>query len=121
MAVVDDFFCPICEKEFHDIWSDEKPECCGKPLRKLFATPPITNEWGGPRTFITLREEPFSSRSELNRWAKDKGYSLGESSEKHGGARNDMYANVGKIFSGGAFKGVSKGSNPLFYTKRRYE
>ena len=39
------------------------------------------------------------SIADLAAFAKKRGLSLGESSEKVGGARNDMYANTGKIFS----------------------
>lgn len=117
MAVLKDYYCKKCDAVFKDRWSDDVPKCCGKQTSTLL-TCANNFEWGGPRTFIHLRDEPFSSKSELRDWAKKKGYSLGESSEKVGGARNDMYANIGKLYSYG---GSPKGTNPLYYTKRRYE
>jgi len=115
MAVLQDCYCPECNKEATDIWSDGIPMCCGTEMRIL--VPLVkTFEWGGPRTYIHLRDEPFSSRSELNRYAKDNGLSLGESSEKVGGARNDMYEGLGKSYS---YKGASGRDNPLANLPRR--
>lgn len=117
MAVLNDYYCSECNMTYVDRWSDDVPECCGKPTSKALSCA-NSFEWGGPRTYIHLRDEPFASKSELRDWAKKKGYSLREQSEKVGGSRNDMYANVGKIFS---YPGSPKGTNPLYYTKRRYE
>ena len=109
MAVIQDYYCSKCSKEATDIWSDDIPLCCGVKM-KWMMTPLNTFEWGGPRTIPSIRDEPFASRSELNRWAKDKKMSLGESSEKVGGARNDMYDGIGKTYS---YAGASKRDNPL--------
>lgn len=98
MAVMIDTVCLSCGHEFVDAWSDEIPECCGNETRRQF-TSLHTDEWGGPRTFLHLRDEPFSSRSELRDWAKSQGMALGASSEKVGGARNEEHLNLGKIYS----------------------
>ena len=110
MGVLKDFYCAKCDDEFIDGWSDEPPVCCGKPMRPLISATK-SFEWGAPRQYIHLRDEPFQSKSELNSWAKKKGLSLYESSEKVGGARNDMYEGVGKIFS---YAGSSKRGNSLY-------
>lgn len=110
MAVLKDFYCPKCEAEFVDRWTDDPPSCCGKTCRPLIAAP-RNFEWGGPRQYLHLRDEPFQSKSELNAWAKKKGLGLYESSERVGGARNDMYEGVGKIFS---YKGSSSRQNRLY-------
>ena len=57
-------------------------------------------EWGSPRTYLHLRDEPFSSRSELDAYAKANGMGLGASAEKVGGARNDEHLNMGKYSLG---------------------
>lgn len=109
MAVLNDYNCPQCDTESHDQWSDNIPRCCGMEMRLMMPHLHMF-EWGGPRTISSIRDEPFSSRSELNRWAKDKKMSLGEASEKVGGARNDMYDGIGKTYS---YAGASKRDNPL--------
>lgn len=98
MAVMVDTVCLECNREFVDAWSDEFPVCCGKRTQRCF-TSLHTTEWGGPRTYLHLRDEPFTSRSELNAWAKSQGMALGASSEKHGGARNEEHLHLGKIYS----------------------
>lgn len=115
MAVLHDYYCAACGLEAYDKFSDDPPECCGDVMKILFR-PPNTFEWGGPRQYLHLRDEPFTSRSELNSWTKANGLSLRESSEKVGGARNDMYDGIGKTYS---IKGVSKRSNPLADLPRR--
>jgi len=115
MAVLESRYCPKCDKELYDQWSDDVPSCCGKEMRILM---PLvkTFEWGGPRTYVHLRDEPFESRSELNRYARDNKLVLGESSEKVGGARNDMYDGIGKSYS---YKGASGRDNSLAQLPRR--
>ena len=95
----------MCDDEEYDKWTDDVPVCCGRKM-KIMITSVKTDEWGSPRTYLHLRDEPFSSRSELSSYAKKKGLSLGESSEKVGGARNDMYAGIGKLYS---YPGAPKG------------
>lgn len=110
MAVLHDYYCRICDSEEYDRWTDDVPDCCGHPMKVLLHR--INDfEWGGPRQYTHLRDEPFSSRSELNAYAKSKGLSLSPSADKHGGSRNDMYDNVGKIFS---YRGSPKGGNDLY-------
>jgi len=108
MAVMHDYYCPECDAEVHGAWSDDIPTCCGNTMR-VAINRVNSFEWGSPRTYLHLRDEPFSSRSELNDYAKEKGYSLGEASEKVGGARNDMYSGLGKLYS---YKGASCKQNP---------
>jgi len=109
MAVLHDYQCRSCGKDSIDTMSDSIPECCGMEMALLM--PCLQSfEWGGPRTYTHLRDEPFSSRSELASYAKSNGLSLGESSEKVGGARNDMYDGIGKSYS---YKGASGRDNPL--------
>lgn len=98
MAVLIDTYCPECDRRFIDAWSDEKPVCCGKETRRCH-TVPHTDEWGGPRTYLHIRDEPFSSRSELAAYAKAHGMVLGASNEKVGGARNEDHLHLGKIYS----------------------
>lgn len=115
MAVLNDYACDTCGHEDHDVWSDSIQDCCGVKMRLLM--PHLHSfEWGGPRTYTHIREEPFSSRSELDQWAKDKGMQLGESSEKVGGARNDDYEGMGRTYS---YKGASGKDNPLSKNMRR--
>jgi hypothetical protein len=115
MAVLHDYQCRACGKEAIDAYSDSIPKCCGQKMGLLM--PRLhAFEWGGPRTYLHLRDEPFSSQSELKSWAKKKGMSLGESSEKVGGARNDMYDGIGKSYS---YKGASGRDNPLADAPRR--
>ena len=115
MAVVHDYQCKSCGKESLFTYSDGIPDCCGTEMALLM---PLlhTFEWGGPRTYLHLRDESFSSQSELKSWAKKKGLSLGESSEKVGGARNDMYDGIGKTYS---YPGASGRDNPLAKVPRR--
>ena len=105
MATLQDYYCPICDDEEYDKWSDDVPVCCERKM-KIAITGGKHFEWGSPQTYLNLRDEPFSSRSELNSYTKSKGLSLGESSEKVGGARNDMYAGIGKLYS---YPGAPKG------------
>ncbi len=100
MAILRDYYCAKCDTQFIDGWSDDVPRCCGRKAKPLMSAT-RNHEWGGPRQYLHLRDEPFGSKSELNAWAKAKGLSLYEASEKVGGARNDMYEGVGKIFSYG--------------------
>jgi len=110
MAVLQDRYCPACDKEFYDRWSDDAPTCCGKETRNLISK--VNHfEWGGPRTYIHLRDEPFADRAELDSYAKANNMKLAPSADKVRGSRNDMYDNVGKIFSG---KGMSKKQNSLY-------
>jgi len=115
MAVIHDYECRECGTQALDQWSDSIPTCCGSEMGLLM--PHLQSfEWGGPRTYLHLRDEPFSSRSELTSWAKKEGLSLGESSEKVGGARNDMYDGIGKTYS---YKGSPKADNSLSNATRR--
>lgn len=54
---------------------------------------------GFPAHLPALADEPFSSRSELDAYAKAKGMGLGASAEKVGGARNEEHLNMGKKYS----------------------
>lgn len=114
MAVINAYRCAECDK-IVDAWSNDVPSCHNSVM-VWSPTPICNNEWGGPRSYIHLRDEPFASRSELNRFAREKGISLAEPSEKVGGARNDMYDGVGKLYS---YPGSSKRSNPLADLPRR--
>ena len=109
MAVMHDYRCRTCGKESLDTMSDSIPGCCGMEMALLM---PLLQsfEWGGPRTYLHLRDEPFSSQSELKSWAKANKLSLGESSEKVRGGRNDMYDGIGKSYS---YPGASGKDNPL--------
>jgi hypothetical protein len=109
MAVLNDYYCRLCDAEATDKWSDDVPICCDEKMRVVLSIKHF--EWGSPRQYLHLRDEPFSSRSELNRYAKDKGLSLSASSEKVGGARNDMYEGVGKLYS---YKGSPKRGSQLY-------
>lgn len=104
MAVLHAYYCPRCNEEELDRWSDDVPSCCGKPMRVQF-TKVNTPEWGSPRTYLHLRDEPFSSRGELDAYAKANGMGLGASAEKVGGARNEEHLNMGKKYS---YKGSPK-------------
>lgn len=110
MAVMHDYWCSKCDSEQHDCWSDSPPKCCGKKM-KVFIGRVNSPEWGGPRSYMHLRDQPFESRSELNAWTKARGLSLGESSEKVRGSRNDEYDKAGKLFS---YKGAPTKSNAVF-------
>lgn len=96
MAVLHDYYCPECEIVEVDKWSP--PVCCGSAMRVAFRAV-HSPEWGSPRTYLHLRDEPFHSRSELNSWARENGMALGASAEKHGGARNEDHLNLGKKYS----------------------
>lgn len=110
MAVMHNYYCPECDKEFRDEWSYDVPVCCGEETRILFSR--VNHfEWGGPKTFVHLRDEPFADRAELKSYCEKKGLVLGESSEKVRGSRNDMYDNVGKLYS---YKGSSSRQNALY-------
>ena len=102
MAVLHDYYCEDCERIEVDKWSP--PSCCGHPMKVAFRTI-HTPEWGSPRTYLHLRDEPFYSRGELNKWARENGMALGASAEKHGGARNEEHLNVGKKYS---YKGAPR-------------
>lgn len=114
MAITNKYRCAECGKEAEHR-SDEVPDCHGKIMAWL-PEGFVTFEWGGPRTYLHLRDEPFSSQSELKSWAKKEGLSLGESSEKVRGGRNDMYSGIGKSYS---YKGASGRRNPLADLPRR--
>lgn len=97
-----DTFCSDCEEIYVDVFAadaSEYPLCreCGRKTNWM-PTPPKTDEWGGPRHYPHLRDEPFGSRSELASWAKAKGLHLGASNDKDGGARATHKLN-GTIFS----------------------
>ena len=99
MARLIDTRCRKCGEVYEDVWTDEKyPLCCGKSTQW---TPTVvhTTEWGSPRHYPHLRDEPFSSRSELSSFAEKNGMALGVSAEKVGGARNEEHLNLGKKFS----------------------
>ena len=114
MAVIKDYRCNQCEK-VEEAWSDAIPECHGQVM-SWNPTPTKNFEWGGPRQYLHLRDEPFSSRAELNRYTRDKKLSLGVSSEKVRGGRNDMYDGIGKSYS---YAGASGRDNPLANLPRR--
>lgn len=116
MAVIHSYSCLECDAIERDRWSDDVPVCCGVEMSILFHRV-NSFEWGSPRTYVHLRDEPFSSRSELNSWAKANNMSLGESSEKVRGSRNDMYDSVGKSYS---YSGASGRDNPLARLPRRH-
>lgn len=99
MAVIIDTRCPKCERLFEDVFSDDrKPVCCG--VESVWTPTTLhTTEWGGPRHYPHLRDQPFGSRSELDSFAKQNGMALGASSEKVGGARNEEHLNLGKKYS----------------------
>jgi len=97
MAVLNTYRCETCESVCEG-WSNSIPACCGQRMQWM----PVkvnTPEWGGPQQHIHLRDEPFSSRSELNDWVKKEGLELSPSADKHGGARNEDHLNLGKKFS----------------------
>lgn len=96
MAVLHDYYCAECEVVEFDKW--EPPVCCGHAMRIAFRSV-HSPEWGSPRTYIHLRDEPFYSRSELDSWARKNNMALGASAEKHGGARNEEHLNLGKRYS----------------------
>lgn len=98
MAVLQDRHCAVCGKAFIDVWSDDLPSCCGAPVSWR---PHVvhTDEWGSPRTLLHIRDEPFTSRSELASYAKAHGLALGASNDRVGGARNEDHLHLGKKFS----------------------
>ena len=103
MAVVNTYYCERCGNE-QDAWSSDVPRCCKKKMGWM-PTKVNSPEWGGPRQYAHLRDQPFESRSELNRWTRQEGLELSPSAEKHGGARNEDHLNLGKKFS---YKGSPK-------------
>ena len=106
MPILDGFICDNCGEQ-RDGWRDEpRPRCCRDEMRKIFCT--NTFEWGGPRRYRELRDEPFKSRSELNAWAKAN--NLEQVGDKVGGARNEDHRNLGKHFS---YKGGPKRTSEL--------
>ena len=96
MAVLHAYFCRECDSELYDQW--EPPTHCGKPMSILFVKV-NTPEWGSPRQYVHLRDEPFNSKSELDSWTKARGLELAPSAEKIGGARNEDHLNLGKKYS----------------------
>jgi len=102
MAVMHTYACPECDTLFVDRWSDDIPQCCGQEAKIAFVKPTYTDEWGGPRQYLHLRDEPFGSRSELNRFCRENNLALGASAEKVGGARNEEHLNTGRIYSFGS-------------------
>lgn len=96
MAVLHDYYCRECDRLEFDKW--DPPACCGQPMR-IAILRVQTTEWGSPRTYPHLRDEPFNSRSELASWAKANGMGLGASAEKVGGARNEEHLHLGKKYS----------------------
>lgn len=98
MAVLGQWYCRECDSPNVQAWSDDVPECCGETMR-VAITRVNSPEWGSPRSYPHLRDEPFESRSELNRFARDNNLALGARSEKVGGARNESHLNIGKKYS----------------------
>lgn len=99
MAVIISTRCEKCDKLFPDVWTDEPhPRCCGAET-KWTPTTLHTTEWGGPRHYPHIRDEPFGSRGELKAYAERNGMTLGASNEKVGGARNEEHMNLGKRYS----------------------
>jgi hypothetical protein len=96
MPVLHDYYCVLCCNVETDLW--EAPKCCGEPMR-IAIMKVNSPEWGGPRTLIHLRDEPFESRSELNRYCRDNGLEQAPSADKDGGARNEDHLNLGKSYS----------------------
>jgi hypothetical protein len=101
MAVMHTMGCRKCNAVFPDQWTDDPPVCCGEEAQVIFVKPTYTEEWGGPRQILNLRDEPFGSRSELNTFLRENNLALGASAEKHGGARNESHLNLGRIYSFG--------------------
>ena len=87
MRILDDYVCSKCKKAREELCSrDAPPQCCKQDMQRVVGT--VNHfEWGGPRTYLNCRDEPFSSRSELKAWQKENG--LGEAGDKVGGARNE--------------------------------
>lgn len=110
MAVLHSYYCPDCDREEHDRWSDDVPACCGAEMRVLISRV-NSFEWGSPKVIPHLRDEPFADRAELKSYCEQKGLELSPSADKDHGARNDMYDNAGKIFS---YKGASSRQNQLY-------
>ena len=111
MAVLQMQRCDKCETVYQDCWSDEPaPVCCGDAT-VLFIGRVNHFEWSTPQTLPHLRDEAFADRAELKTWTESRGLSLGESSEKVRGGRNDEYEGAGKLFS---YKGSSAKANALY-------
>lgn len=96
MAVLHDYYCRECDRLEFDQWS--APTCCGAQM-SIAILKVNSPEWGSPRTYLHLRDEPFHSRSELESYARENKMALGASAEKVGGARNEDHLNLGKKFS----------------------
>jgi len=107
MPILDGYVCDSCGEQRDGGRDEAIPRCCRKEMRRLFCT--NTFEWGGPRQYRELREEPFSSRSELNSWAKSNG--LEPMGDKVGGARNEDHRRLGKLHS---YKGAPTKRSELF-------
>ena len=107
MPILDSYVCDGCGVGERGWRGDEWPECCGDEMRREFCT--NTTEWGGSRVYKALRSEPFESRSDLDKWAKDRG--LVCVGDKVGGARNEEHRNLGKIYS---HKGAPTKRSELF-------
>jgi len=103
VAVMHSYYCKACGAFERDRWSDDVPSCCGSEMDIAFlpAAHKNTDEWGGPRHYPHLREEPFGSRGELARFARENNLALGASSDKHHGARNESHLGLGRIYSFG--------------------
>ena len=97
MGVLNDYSCPECGVHTEAMSSDV-PECCGRPMAWM-PTQINTPEWGGPRQFVHLRDEPFGSLSEFKSWTKKEGLELSPSADKHHGARNEEHLKLGKKYS----------------------
>ncbi len=107
MPILDTYVCDECGDDRTGWRDDEWPDCCDKAMRRLFCTNHF--EWGGPRHYRELRDEPFESRSDMARWAKESGLEC--VGDKKGGARNEDHRNLGKIHS---YKGAPTKRSELF-------
>jgi len=103
MPVLNDYSCKKCGKVVDDRW--EPGRCCNQ-TRKVALSPVFSPEWGSSRELLHLREGPFGSRSELAYYVKKEGLVQAPSAEKHHGARNEDYLNLGKKYS---YAGSPKG------------
>lgn len=101
MAIIFDLACqdPSCDGTISGAWvenDDLDPFCCplcSGPIKKIPGGHHF--EWGAPRQYVHLRDEPFSGKSEMHSWAKANGMELG-GADKVGGARNEDHLNLGK-------------------------
>ena len=107
MSVMDDAYCPLCDKVEKSIWRQPPywPACsvCGGPRGNAYLRPIATTSWGGPRYYASL-DRQFDSRSDLEAYTKSTDPRNGkrrlvqaEAAEKHHGARNEDGLNLGKI------------------------